>query len=117
MTIQLIWLQLLFATSASVIMLGLALHMTRASDASHGGHAVIPNTGALQLLWLGHHSASVHEALKDVEDPTTANLRRAGMIDVCFAKTISDEETWLSTRNSTDSLSGQVDRGQDDTAS
>ncbi|KAJ8590341.1 hypothetical protein M405DRAFT_816383, partial [Rhizopogon salebrosus TDB-379] len=68
--------------------------MTRASDASHGSHAVIPNTGALQLLWLGHHSASVHEALKDVEDPTTANLRRAGMIDVCFAKTISDEETW-----------------------
>jgi hypothetical protein len=98
-------------------MLGLALHMTRASDGSHGSHAVIPNTGALQFLWLGYHSASVHEALKDVENPTNANLRRAGMIDVCFAKTISDEETWLSTRNSTDSLSGQVDRGQDDTTS
>jgi hypothetical protein len=98
-------------------MLGLALHMTRAFGASHGSHAVIPNTGALQLLWLGHHSASVHEALKDVENPTNTNLRRAGMIDVCFAKTISDEETWLSTRNSTDGLSGQVDRGQDDTAS
>lgn len=72
-------------------MLGLALHMTR-SDAPRGTQATISNTGLLQLLWLGHHSAPVFEVLEDVEHPTDANLRRAGMIDVCFAKTTSDEE-------------------------
>jgi len=46
-------------------------------------------TGALQLLWLGHHSA-----------------RRAAMIDVCFAKTITNEEDQLSMRRSIDRLSG-----------
>ncbi|OJA14380.1 hypothetical protein AZE42_07746 [Rhizopogon vesiculosus] len=85
-------LPLLFAASASVMMLGLALYMTRTSDASHHTQATIPNTGALQLMWLGHHSSPVHEVLEDVKCPTDANLRRAGMIEVCFANTISDEE-------------------------
>lgn len=85
-------LPLAFATSASVIMLGLALHMTRAFDASHDIQAVIPNIGVLQLLWLGHHSASINEVLEDVQHPTEANLRQAGMIDVCLTRTMSDEE-------------------------
>jgi hypothetical protein len=104
----------MFAVSASVIMLGLALHTTRAFDPSHGSQAAIPNTGVLQLLWLGHHSAPVHEILEDVTHPTDANLRRAGVIDVCFAKTISDEEHQLSVRSSTGGLAGQIDRGHDD---
>ncbi|KAG2137891.1 uncharacterized protein EDB93DRAFT_1166566, partial [Suillus bovinus] len=70
-------------------MLGLALHMTWASDASHNAQATIPDIGVLQLLWLGHRSASINDILEDVEHPTEANLRRAGMIDVCFAKKIS----------------------------
>lgn len=85
-------LPLAFATSASVIMLGLALHMTRAFDASHDIQAAIPNIGVLQLLWLGHRSASINQVLEDVQHPTEANLRRAGMIDVCLTKTMSDEE-------------------------
>ncbi|KAG2064921.1 hypothetical protein BDR04DRAFT_1109348 [Suillus decipiens] len=95
-------LPLAFAASASVIMLGLALHMTRAFNASHDIQAAIPDIGVLQLLWLGHRSASINEALEDVQHPTEANLRRAGMIDVCLAKTMSDEEKLGS---STDSLS------------
>ncbi|KAG0696262.1 hypothetical protein DFH29DRAFT_1082968 [Suillus ampliporus] len=95
-------LPLSFAASASVIMLALALHMTRAFDALQDSEAAIPNIGALQLLWLGHHSVSISEVLEDVKHPTEAgNLRRAGMIDVSFAKTISDEEGLVS---STDSL-------------
>jgi hypothetical protein len=104
----------MFAVSASVIMLGLALHTTRAFDPFHDSQAAIPNTGVLQLLWLGHHSAPIHEVLEDVAHPTDANLRRAGMIDVCFTKTISDEEYQLSVQSSTDSLSGQIDSGRDD---
>ncbi|OAX34706.1 hypothetical protein K503DRAFT_425034 [Rhizopogon vinicolor AM-OR11-026] len=96
-------LPLLFAAFASVIMLCLAIYMTRGF---HATQAVIPNTGALQLLWLGHHSALVHEVLEDVEHPTDANLRRAGMIDVCFANTLSDKEDKLSMTNSTDSFQG-----------
>jgi len=83
-------------------MLGLALHMTRAFHASHDSQAAIPNIGVLQLLWLGHRSASINEVLEDVQHPTEANLRRAGMIDVCLMKTISDKEEF---RSSTDSLS------------
>ncbi|KAG2092920.1 uncharacterized protein F5147DRAFT_721711 [Suillus discolor] len=95
-------LNLAFAASASVIMLGLALHMTRAFHASHDSQAAIPNIGVLQLLWLGHRSASINEVLEDVQHPTEANLRRAGMIDVCLTKTISDKEEFGSP---TDSLS------------
>ncbi|KAG1744598.1 uncharacterized protein EDB91DRAFT_1200164 [Suillus paluster] len=104
-------LPLSFAASASVIMLVLALRMTRAFCASRNSQAAIPNIGALQLLWLGHHSASVSEILEDVEHPTEANLRRAGMIEVCLAKTISDEEE---SGSSTESLSGEVDHSPDD---
>ncbi|KAJ8592226.1 hypothetical protein M405DRAFT_859914 [Rhizopogon salebrosus TDB-379] len=99
------FLPLVFAASASIIMVGLALYMTRA-DTSHDTQSVIPNTGALQLLWLGRHSVPIHDTLEDVEDPTDVNLRRAGMVDVCFAKTTSDEEDRLSMQSSTDSLSG-----------
>ncbi|KAG2344920.1 hypothetical protein BDR05DRAFT_961340 [Suillus weaverae] len=106
-------LPLMFATSASVIMLGLALHTTRAFYASHDSQAPISNAGALQLLWLGHHSASVHEALQDVDDPTEDNLRRAGMIDVCFASTTSDEEE-LPTGSFIDCLSVQESTVRDD---
>ncbi|KAG1810399.1 uncharacterized protein HD556DRAFT_51085 [Suillus plorans] len=95
-------LPLAFAASASVIMLGLALHMTRAFHASHDSQAAIPNIGVLQLLWLGHRSASINEVLEDVQHPTEVNLRRAGMIDVCLTKTILDKEEFGS---STDSLS------------
>ncbi|KAJ8586401.1 hypothetical protein M405DRAFT_883304 [Rhizopogon salebrosus TDB-379] len=105
------FLPLMFAASASVIMLGLALYMTR-GDESRGTQTVIPNTGALQLLWLGRHSVPIHHILEDVDDPTDVNLRRAGMVDVCFAKTTSDEEDRLSVRSSTDSPSGEV--GHDD---
>jgi hypothetical protein len=100
-----------FAASASVIMLGLALYMTRV-EVSRDTQTVIPNTGALQLLWLGHHSVPIHDILEDVKDPTDVNLRRAGMVDVCFAKTTSDEEDRLSMRSSSDSLCGEV--GHDD---
>ncbi|KAG2051123.1 hypothetical protein BDR06DRAFT_959317 [Suillus hirtellus] len=81
----------------------LALCMTRAFDASSDNQVVIPSIGALQLLWLGCHSARVNEVLNDVEYPMEDNLRRAGIIDVSFAKTISDEMEEL--RGSTDSLS------------
>jgi hypothetical protein len=66
--------------------------MTRAFHASHDIQASVSNTGVLQLLWLGCYSPSVREALQDVEHPTEDNLRRAGMMDVCFASTTSDEE-------------------------
>jgi hypothetical protein len=87
-------------------MLGLALHTSRESHASRNSQAPISNIGALQLLWLGYHSASIHEALRNVGHPTEANLRRAGMIDVCFASTTPDEE--LSMRSLMDSQA--VDR-------
>jgi hypothetical protein len=66
--------------------------MTRSFDASHDSQAAIPNIGVLQLLWLGHRSVSINEALEDVEHPTEASLRRAGMIDVCLTKAMSDKE-------------------------
>ncbi|KAG1733543.1 hypothetical protein EDB19DRAFT_1216323 [Suillus lakei] len=104
-------LPLSFAASASVIMLGLALHMTRAFDTSRNSQAAIPNIGVLQLLWLGHRSASINEVLEDVEHPTEDNLRRAGMIDVCLTKTTSDEEELGS---STHSLPDEVNHDHDD---
>ncbi|KAG0694158.1 hypothetical protein DFH29DRAFT_1083930 [Suillus ampliporus] len=97
-------LPLSVAAFASVIMLGLTLYMTRASDALHD-RAAIPGIGALQLLWLGHHSASISEVMEAVKEPTEVSLREAGTIDICFAKMISDEEG---------RLAGEVDHGRDD---
>ncbi|KAG2145422.1 uncharacterized protein EDB93DRAFT_1104674 [Suillus bovinus] len=107
------FLPLAFATSASVIMLGLALHMTRAFDASHDSQAAIPDIGVLQLLWLGHRSVSINQALQYVQHPTEAILRRAGMTDICLAKKLSNEEEFGSSIAS-DSLSCGVDRCHDD---
>ncbi|KAG2110035.1 hypothetical protein BD769DRAFT_1365273 [Suillus cothurnatus] len=101
---------LLFATSASVIMLGLALHTTGAFHASRNSQAPISNIGALELLWLGYHSAPVYEALQNVERPTEASLRRAGMIDVCFASITSGEEE-LSMRSLIDGQAVDRDDG------
>ncbi|KAG1810419.1 uncharacterized protein HD556DRAFT_1302722 [Suillus plorans] len=108
-------LPLAFAASASVIMLGLALHMTRAFDASHDkqARAAIPNIGVLQLLWLGRRSTSINEVLEEVQHPTEANLRRAGMIDVCFSNIIPDEGE-VESSTATDSLTGDVDHRRDD---
>jgi hypothetical protein len=83
-------------------MLGLALPAARVFDASHDSQAVFPSADALQLLWLGHHSAPVREVLEEVEYPTDADLRRAGMRDVCFAKKMCKEGIQLSVRNSPD---------------
>ncbi|KAG1810401.1 uncharacterized protein HD556DRAFT_1522696 [Suillus plorans] len=105
-------LPLVFTASASVIMLGLVLHMTRAFHASHDSQAVIPNIGVLQLLWLGHRSASINEVLEDVQHPTEANLRRAGMIDVCFSNIMPNGEFGSSTAS--DSLSCDVDYRRDE---
>jgi hypothetical protein len=91
-------------------MLGLALHTTGAFNASHNSQALIPNIGALELLWLGYHSAPVYEALQNVEHPTEASLRRAGMIDVCFASTTSGEEE-LSMRSLIDGQAVDRDDG------
>jgi hypothetical protein len=96
-----------------VIMLGLALHMTGAFDRSRGSRAAVPNAGALQLLWLGRHSALVHAAMGGVTRPTDANLRYAGLTEVCFAKTISDQEHRLSVKSSIDGLFSQIDRDLD----
>ncbi|KAG2105490.1 uncharacterized protein F5147DRAFT_838092 [Suillus discolor] len=108
-------LPLAFAASASVIMLGLALHMTRAFDASHDrqARAAIQNIGVLQLLWLSRRSTSINEALEEVQHPTEANLRRAGMIDVCFAQIIPDEGE-VESSAATDSLTRDVDHRRDD---
>ncbi|KAG1848851.1 hypothetical protein C8R48DRAFT_778782 [Suillus tomentosus] len=108
-------LPLAFAASASMIMLGLALHMTRAFDASHDrqARAAIPNIGVLQLLWLGRRSTSINEVLEEVQDPTEANLRRAGMIDVCFSNIIPDEGE-VESSTATDSLTRDVDHRRDD---
>ncbi|KAG1841604.1 hypothetical protein C8R48DRAFT_781315 [Suillus tomentosus] len=108
-------LPLAFAAAASVTMLGLALHMIRAFDASHDrqARAAIPNIGVLQLLWLGHRSTSVNEVLEDVQHPTEANLRRAGMIDVCFSHVIPDEGE-VESSTAIDSLSCNVGHRRDD---
>ncbi|KAJ8586685.1 hypothetical protein M405DRAFT_822900 [Rhizopogon salebrosus TDB-379] len=74
-------LNLMVVGSASVIMLGLALHMTGAFDRSRGSRAAVPKAGTLQLLWLGHHSARVHAAMGGVTHPTDANLRYAGLTE------------------------------------
>ncbi|KAH7925015.1 hypothetical protein BV22DRAFT_1195502 [Leucogyrophana mollusca] len=85
-------LKLSVAMAASLIALGLAAQMIRRTG--HGLHQdpKVQSFGVLELIWLAARVPALKEGMETVEDPTTENLRIAGMFDVCFGEVFGEAE-------------------------
>ncbi|KAF9241058.1 hypothetical protein BU15DRAFT_61028 [Melanogaster broomeanus] len=82
-------LPLSFATAASVIVLGLAVHMTHMDKRVH---PLVSNTGVLDVLWLSSRLPELTERFATVEKPSADSLRAAGKFNVCLAEPIPSTE-------------------------
>ncbi|EIW83815.1 hypothetical protein CONPUDRAFT_150871 [Coniophora puteana RWD-64-598 SS2] len=85
---------LLFALFASLIMLGVEIFITGFSTPT----SAVDSTGILEILWLSDRLPPLREGVRNVSEPTTDNLRAAGMVDVCIADEIRKEESELRRR-------------------
>ncbi|KAF9239409.1 hypothetical protein BU15DRAFT_74566 [Melanogaster broomeanus] len=82
-------LPLSFATAASVIVLVLAVYMTRMDKRAH---PLMSNTGILDVLWLSSRLPELTERLAIVEKPSADSLRAAGKFNVCLADSTPSTE-------------------------
>ena len=48
-------------------------------------HPEIDNIGILQTMWIAQRRNDLRDIMRSVKNPTSDNLRRAGLIDVCLA--------------------------------
>ncbi|EIW83657.1 hypothetical protein CONPUDRAFT_163001 [Coniophora puteana RWD-64-598 SS2] len=78
---------LLFAFSASVIMMLLAIRLVglRGHD-----HPVVSSVGILEMMWLCGREAPFGETFDEVEKPTSSNLRAAGMFEVRLSESFDE---------------------------
>ncbi|EIW80475.1 hypothetical protein CONPUDRAFT_73591 [Coniophora puteana RWD-64-598 SS2] len=67
---------LYFALTASLIMFFLAMHLV---GLRRQENAVIPSVGILEVVWLAERDTQIRTRIADVEEPTSRNLRKAGM--------------------------------------
>ncbi|KAI0938476.1 hypothetical protein AcV5_000153 [Taiwanofungus camphoratus] len=75
---------LVIGFGASILLLILATVMTRVSDHKAGP---INTLGVLQVVWLAHEHPVLGERIGQVNEPTTENLREAGMFEFSIAET------------------------------
>ncbi|KAH7918347.1 hypothetical protein BV22DRAFT_1051794 [Leucogyrophana mollusca] len=79
------WIPLSFALSASIILLILAIRMTHA-DSEHPPKASAVNSGGvLELIWLASRLPAMRDTIGRVGSPNIDDLRAAGRFDVLLA--------------------------------
>ncbi|KAH7917519.1 hypothetical protein BV22DRAFT_1135347 [Leucogyrophana mollusca] len=81
------WIPLSFALSASIILLVLAIRMTHSdSDSENPPKAKTVNSGGvLELIWLASRMPAMRDAIGRVDSPNVDDLRAAGRFDVLLA--------------------------------
>ena len=60
----------------------------------------ITGMSVLETLWVTAHSWTVHEHMKEVNDPTLDNLCKAGMFEICLGDLHSSQSVGLSEADS-----------------
>ncbi|KAH7904351.1 hypothetical protein BJ138DRAFT_931006 [Hygrophoropsis aurantiaca] len=76
---------LIIATLASFVAFVLAIEVTGRTGAHKPDEShTVKSASPLELLWLAAHMPGLTAGFRDVEKPTTNNLREAGMFDVCL---------------------------------
>ncbi|KAH7920972.1 hypothetical protein BV22DRAFT_764658 [Leucogyrophana mollusca] len=82
------WIPLSFALSASIILLVLAIRMTYPdSENAHKANAV-NSGGVLELIWLASRLPAMRDAIGRVDSPNIDDLRAAGRFDVLLANVL-----------------------------
>ncbi|KAJ7584063.1 hypothetical protein C8J56DRAFT_1095199 [Mycena floridula] len=58
-------------------------------------HLQVKSAGILQIIWLLQEHPEIQQTISQVEDPSTGNLRDAGMMEVCFGeKHGAEKQLW-----------------------
>lgn len=73
---------------ASIILLVLFFLLTY--DSGVGRQPIVESCGILQAIWLSDKHRDVRDIVAGVEDPSSLNLRKAGLIEVTFGDTESE---------------------------
>ncbi|KAH7906629.1 hypothetical protein BJ138DRAFT_1220392 [Hygrophoropsis aurantiaca] len=79
------WIPLSFALSASIALFIAELYLTRAVTNGTNRKGAVKGLGMLELIWLASHSSELRDGIGPVENPNIDHLRTAGMFNVCFA--------------------------------
>ncbi|KAF8169179.1 hypothetical protein K438DRAFT_1774428 [Mycena galopus ATCC 62051] len=53
-------------------------------------HTCLDGMGLLQMIWIFQHHPKLDHILDEVEDPTTHNLRMAGMVDIQLVEALEN---------------------------
>lgn len=72
----------------SIILLVLSFFLTY--DSGVGGQPIVGSCGILQAIWLSDKHRDVRDIVAGVKDPSSLNLRKAGLIEVTFGDTESE---------------------------
>ncbi|KAH7918814.1 hypothetical protein BV22DRAFT_1134312 [Leucogyrophana mollusca] len=79
------WIPLSFALSASIILLVLAIRMTHANSENSPKASAVNSGGVLELIWLASRLPGMRDAIGRVDSPNIDDLRAAGRFDVLLA--------------------------------
>ncbi|KIJ64354.1 hypothetical protein HYDPIDRAFT_28797 [Hydnomerulius pinastri MD-312] len=72
----------IFASLSSFVLLALVFYLVGRPSRRQ---SAVSGASVLEILWLGARSRYLREPLEDITDPSTDNLRAAGMFEVCLA--------------------------------
>jgi hypothetical protein len=53
-------------------------------------HTCLDSMGLLQMIWIFQHHPKLDHVLDEVEDPTTHNLRMAGMVEIQLVEVLEN---------------------------
>ncbi|KAH7920954.1 hypothetical protein BV22DRAFT_1132654 [Leucogyrophana mollusca] len=85
------WIPLSFALSASVILLVLAIRMTHADSENPPEADAVNSGGVLELIWLASRMPAMRDTIGRVDSPNIDDLRAAGRFDVLLADAGEEE--------------------------
>ena len=81
---DLILFQVIFASTASLILFILVLCLIRIPSRLPQHGSSITGLSVLETLWVAAHSQTLCENMADVNNPSLDHLRRVGMFKVCL---------------------------------
>ncbi|KAH7918552.1 hypothetical protein BV22DRAFT_1051657 [Leucogyrophana mollusca] len=79
------WIPLSFALSASIVLLVLAIWMTHPDSEHTPKPSAVNSGGVLELIWLASRMPAMRDAIGRVDSPNIDDLRAAGRFDVLLA--------------------------------
>ncbi|KAH7922306.1 hypothetical protein BV22DRAFT_1131564 [Leucogyrophana mollusca] len=85
MRLNISWIPLSFALTASIFLLALSVQLTGFQSNEPRKHNTMHDAGVLELMWLASRSPDLQNAVNLVDHPNTDNLRSAGMFAICLA--------------------------------